>query len=434
MKQMQPKQQSIAQTNHRTFSISVMGVSPKQRSTYISTWVDLIAFAKKKKPVRTTYGQLFHVKTASPSISLELFVHDILNHTEMCKIWDSITLNVIVLPYNHTNSGVDKRLKQLIKGLQHTNVPLTKLFSKTLLICPSNFHSMNKQQYVKEIKKVREGLLELIHNELGKYKAHSLNLMPSDIIMMQTGRKSSILPIGKKWKEIAAEYILKHLIFNVTHRKAFFAWMLNVPKPLNIQDVSILSQKVKKWKTSTRAGRLNNRNYIKSKTKVNNNDKNKLQVAKKKSKSHRRNRLQNDDNQKRYQPQSRMSQVIINNNVDIMDRKEEVMDPDLAALLDLSDDETETISITNLNKIKLTQNEILHPDLAALLDLSDDDTQSSYSNSDDNLNNYPKTNDTIANFGLNWNHIISAIQQELNEKRALLISDIVNNKQHNINS
>eukprot|EP01084_Bolivina_argentea_P009525 17780_1 len=269
MNEIQMKQQtrtrsssSPIDSNHWRFSISVMGATPKQRSIYINTWIDIKASAKKKQAVRTTYGQFFHIKHASSSISLDLFVHDIQNNTEIYKIWDNIILNVIVLPYNHTNDSVDKPLKQLIKELLHTNISLRKLFTKTLLICPSNFHSMTKDEYIKQTKKVSEGLLNLIHNGLGKFNSKNLNLISSDIIMMESGRKSSILPTGKDWRIIAAEYTLKHLIFNDKDRKAFIAWILNIPKPLNAQDIMIISQRLKQWKTSRRK-------YIKYKYKYN---------------------------------------------------------------------------------------------------------------------------------------------------------------------
>ena len=57
--------------------------------------------------------------------------HDIQTNTQLSLVWDHVILNVIVLPFNHQNDSVDKPLKQLIRELNQTNIPLRTLFSKT---------------------------------------------------------------------------------------------------------------------------------------------------------------------------------------------------------------------------------------------------------------------------------------------------------------
>eukprot|EP00483_Globobulimina_turgida_P008361 UN08378 len=68
--------------------------------------------------------------------------------------------------------------------------------------------------------------------------------------MMESGRKSSLLPTGKDWRVIAAEYTLKYLIFNDRDRKAFIAWILNMPKPLTAQNIMFISQRLKSLKAA----------------------------------------------------------------------------------------------------------------------------------------------------------------------------------------
>eukprot|EP01084_Bolivina_argentea_P007997 14961_1 len=382
-------QSKLCNTNPMKLSISVMGVTRKQRSIYINTWINIKAFEKKRQPVRTTYGQLFHFKHTSSKILLDLFVHDIRNNTKIHKLVDSIILNVIVLPYNHTNSTVNNLLKTLLNELQDMNISLEKLFSKTLLICPYNFHSMTKQQYVTQTKKVSQRLLDLIHNEL----AIQSNLTTSDIIMMQSDRRLSTLPTGKNWRLSEAEYVLKHLIVTETQRKAFILCILNSSKPLTTQHVSFLKQKLQKKYTSRRRlkkkHKHSSRKKYGAKTKLqvnNNNDNDNLRIRKERPNMH--------------------------NNTD------------LAGLLDLSDDETQQINMIvykqqkqNVNKIESIEEEVMHPDLAGLLDLSDDEAEQI-------------SVIKLVNFTLSWNHIISAVKQELSQERAAMIMDIINDKQY----
>ena len=70
--------------------------------------------------------------------------------------------------------------------------------------------------------------------------------------MMESGRKSTILPTGHDWRADAAEYTLKHLIFSDRERKAFIAWCLNLPTPLKIENIMTISASLKTWKTSRR--------------------------------------------------------------------------------------------------------------------------------------------------------------------------------------
>ena len=70
--------------------------------------------------------------------------------------------------------------------------------------------------------------------------------------MMESGRKSAMLPTGRDWRVDAAEYTLKHLIFSDRERKAFIAWILNIPNPLKSQNIMSISQRLKTWRTSRR--------------------------------------------------------------------------------------------------------------------------------------------------------------------------------------
>eukprot|EP01084_Bolivina_argentea_P146624 256682_1 len=238
-------------SNHWKFTISVMGATPKQRSIYINTWIGGKASVKKKQAVRTEYGEYFHIKHASNTLSLDLYVHDIQNNLKMSPIWDSIILNVIVLPFNHSSQVVEKPLKQLIRELTQNGIPLRKLFSRTLLICPSHFTSVSSDEFLKQSQKVREGLLHVLFNGFGP-RAKTLHLKASDIVMMESGRKSSMLPTAKDWRVNATEYVLKYLILSDRDRKAFIAWISNCPNPLRMENIRHVCQRLKTWKTSRR--------------------------------------------------------------------------------------------------------------------------------------------------------------------------------------
>ena len=132
------------------FSVSVMGATPKQRSIYINTWIDFKNSEKKKRAVRQAYGNFYQVRDQSHSVQLVLHIHDIETITQIKEIWDTIHLNVIVLPFNYTNVSVNSHLKALIEDLKHTKIPLRRLFSKTLLICPSTFSSMRRDAFIQQ--------------------------------------------------------------------------------------------------------------------------------------------------------------------------------------------------------------------------------------------------------------------------------------------
>merc|ERR1712130_890906 len=100
---------------------------------------------------------------------------------------------------------------------------------------------MPRETFIKSTTKVSNGLLNLILN--GLICDRNLHLQPSDIVMMESSRKSSILPTGKDWREIAAEYTLKHLIFSDRTRKAFIAWILNAPNPLATTNIMHISKR-----------------------------------------------------------------------------------------------------------------------------------------------------------------------------------------------
>ena len=136
--------------NHRQFCISVMGATSKQRSIYINTWIDFKNSEKKKRAVRRAYGNFYQIRDQMHSVQLDLHIHDIETITQIKEIWDTIHLNVIVLPFNYTNVSVNGYLKELIDDLQHTKIPLRKLFSKTLLICPSNFSRMPRDEFIQQ--------------------------------------------------------------------------------------------------------------------------------------------------------------------------------------------------------------------------------------------------------------------------------------------
>ena len=139
--------------NQWNLGVAVMGCTPKQRSIYINTWLGFKSADKKKQASKTQYGQAFHIKHASPSMSIDLYVHEIEKTVQLRDVWDSIILNIIVLPYNHDNASVDKPLRKLIHDLNYTNIPVRTLFNKTLLICPSTFANISKEQYIEETTK-----------------------------------------------------------------------------------------------------------------------------------------------------------------------------------------------------------------------------------------------------------------------------------------
>ena len=132
--------------NHCRFSVSVMGATKKQRTIYMNTWID--TKRTRGSAVKTEYGQMFHVKQWSAKISLDLYVHEIEHTSRLEAIWNQVTLNVLVLPFDHHNQLVDKPLKSLIHSLASTKIALRALFSKTLLICPSNFSSLTEDDYL----------------------------------------------------------------------------------------------------------------------------------------------------------------------------------------------------------------------------------------------------------------------------------------------
>eukprot|EP01084_Bolivina_argentea_P160557 279582_1 len=219
-----------------------MGATSKQRKIYIKKCIDIKAAKKNHQTVRTTYGRKFYHKYQSSSISLDVIVHDIKKNTEICKIWDSVNLNVIVLPYNHKND-LYYFICNLIRELPHTNVPLK---TKTLLICPSNFSSMTEHQYINETNKVRRELLQLIHLELGDIDSTQiLNLHTYDIIMMPSAPHRSLLPTGKDWRVNAAQYTLKHLLSNDKDIQTYMTWILTV------QDIRFITNNKSDEKTQS---------------------------------------------------------------------------------------------------------------------------------------------------------------------------------------
>ena len=70
--------------------------------------------------------------------------------------------------------------------------------------------------------------------------------------MMESGRKSAILPTGDDWRVNAAEYALKYLVWGDRERKAFIAWILNMPNAISVKDVMGISARVKKIKRARR--------------------------------------------------------------------------------------------------------------------------------------------------------------------------------------
>eukprot|EP01084_Bolivina_argentea_P009522 17776_1 len=137
--------------NNFNFCISVIGATYEERKMYIQTWIDV----ESAEVDRESYYNKFYIINKNASICSRLFIYDIYNHKEISfGIWNNININVIVLPYDYyTNDSINIIAERLIQLVLHESISLKELFSKTLLICPSNFHSMTKDEYIKQTKK-----------------------------------------------------------------------------------------------------------------------------------------------------------------------------------------------------------------------------------------------------------------------------------------